>query len=518
MQIHELSASELSARLAARDLSSREVVAALIDRREEIDARVGAFVMTRGEALAEAEAADAARSRGDARGPLAGLPVTIKENIAVTGTEATLGLRAERGKMAESDAVLVAELRKHGAIMLGKTNVPQLLLAQETENAVYGVTNNPWNLERVPGGSSGGEAAAVAAGMSPLGIGTDIGGSIRIPAHFCGVVGFKPTLDRWSNRGSRTAIAGQELVRSQIGALTRTTDDAVMLWRALDPRAQAAGDPLVPPLPAADPAEVDVAGLRIGWFDDDPFLMPAPSLRRAVERARRALEDAGATLVPHRPVPSEEVVFLWLAGLTADGGRTMDRMLAGETPSPQLKPSRMLLGLPGLARQAMGRLAAELGEKRVGRLLGTVGEKRVDEVWELAKRRTELRLAEFDRWQREGLDALVCPPHVVPALGHRQSGDFTLSVGAQFRWTLLNFPAGVVPVTRAGADEVGRYPGRGDRVEKKLAAIDKESAGLPVGVQVVARPYAEHVLLAVMAAIEERVRGDDGYPRTPVSP
>jgi fatty acid amide hydrolase len=516
MQIHELSASELSARLGAGELSSREVVAALLARRADIDPRVRAFCAEQ-PALAAAEAADRARQDGGPCGPLAGLPVTIKENIAVAGTDATLGIRKNRGQPSATDAVMVAALRKQGAVVLGKTNVPQLLLAQETENAIYGVTNNPWNLERVPGGSSGGEAAAIAAGMSPLGLGTDIGGSIRIPAHFCGVVGFKPTLDRWSNRGSRTALPGQELVRSQLGAMARSTADIAMLWRALDPRELAAGDPLVSPLPAADPAQVDVRGLRIGWFDDDPFLEPASSLRRAVERARRALEDAGATLVRHRPVASEEIVFLWLGGLAADGGRTMDRALAGEPPSPQLKASRALLGVPGLARQALGVVAKQLGERRAARLLATIGEKRVDEVWALAARRTELRLQEFDAWAREELDAVICPPHVVPALRHRESGDFTLSVASEFRWTLLNFPAGVVPVTRATAAEVGRYPTQGDRIEKKLAAIDAASAGLPVGVQVVARPFCEHVLLAVMGAIEASVARDDGYPRTPVS-
>jgi fatty acid amide hydrolase len=211
-------------------------------------------------------------------------------------------------------------------------------------------------------------------------------------------------------------------------------------------------------------------------------------------------------------------VFLWLAALAADGGRTLDKALAGEAISPQLKPSRRLLELPAALRHAAGALAARLGEKRIARLLTTLGEKTVDEVWALTQRRTELRLREFDRWRDEGIDALICPPHVVPALGHRQSGDFVMSVGAEFRWTLLNFPAGVCPVTTATSDEVGHHPQRADRVERKVAKIDAASAGLPVGVQVVARPFDEHILLAVMQAIDDGVRGDDGYPATPIAP
>jgi fatty acid amide hydrolase len=515
MEIHSLSAAEMARRLEDGSLTSVEIVEALAARRESVDRRINAFVLSRADALAEARAADRARADGVPGGSLAGLPITIKDNVDIAGLDSTLGIQARTGKPAAHDAVLVTLIKEAGAIILGKTNVPQALLAQETENAIFGVTRNPWNPERVSGGSSGGEAAAVAAGMTPLGIGTDIGGSIRIPAHFCGVVGFKPTLDRWSNRGSATAIKGQELVRAQIGALTRTVEDVELLWRALDPGRQSELDPRVPPVPAGDPDAVDLSGLTIGYWDDDPFLPPVASLQRAVERAREVLEAAGARLVPHTPVPSEEVIFLWLGAISADGGRTLESILEGEPFSAQLKPSRLLMKVPGPARKALAAVADRLGESRVARLLDVLGEKTVDELWALTHKRTELRLREFDAWRRAGLDAFLCPPHVVPALGHRESGDFALSLGAQFRWTLLDFPAGIVPVTRARADEVGHYPG-GDRVEKKVASVDRASVGLPVGVQVVGRPYRERTLLAVMRALQAGVIGADDYPRTPV--
>ena len=514
--IHELSASELLGHLASREITSSAIVASLRERVRERDRTVNAFCLLRDEAVAEAAAADERRRRGEPLGPLDGLPITIKDNVAVAGTAATLGLTSRRDARSSEDAVIVAQLKRLGAIVLGKTNVPQLLLAQETENAIFGVTNNPWNRERVPGGSSGGEAAAVAAGMSPLGIGTDIGGSIRIPAHFCGIFGFKPTLDRWSNRGSHTGLPGQEIVRAQIGCLARTSRDVSLLWEVLDPAAQSAADPRVVPLAAPDPDHVDLTGLTIGYFDDDPFLEPVPALRRAVQEAREALQAAGAALVPHRPVASEDILFLWLAAISADGGRTIERALDGEAPSPQLKPSRMMTTLPELARKLGGELAGRLGERRVARLFGALGEKRVEELWRLTQRRTELRLEEFDRWRRGNLDAVICPPHVVAALPHRESGDFALSLGAEFRWTLLDFPAGVAPVTTVRPDDIGRYAHRADRVERKVAAIDARSIDLPVGVQIVARPHREHVLIAVMSAIEKARRAAPGYPRTPV--
>jgi fatty acid amide hydrolase len=517
MGIHELTATDLLRHLDAGELSSSEIVEALDQRRRDVDPKINAIVVCREQAMAEAKAADEARARGDELGPLHGLPITIKENIDLEGTDSTLGLQSRRGQPSSRDAVLAEQLRRKGAIVIAKTNVPQLLLAQETENALFGVTNNPWNTGRVPGGSSGGEGAAVASGMSPLGIGTDIGGSIRIPAHFCGVVGFKPTLDRWSNRGSNTAIKGQELVRSQIGCLTRSVADASMLWRALDPIEMSVHDPLVAPVPATDPNDIDLEGLTIGYVEGDSFLEPVASIKRGLDRAREVLEAAGAKLVPHTPVPTDEVVFVWLGAISADGGRTIGKMLEGEPISPQLKPSLTLLKLPSPLRRVAGRLVQRLGEDRVSRLLATLGEKTVDQVWQLTQRRTELRNTEFDSWRQAGIDALICPPHVVPALGHRESGDFAMSLGSEFRWTLVNFPAGVVPVTTARSAEVGRYEQK-DRVERKVASIDKRSVGLPVGVQVVAPPYMEHVLLRVMQAIEDGVRDDDGYPATPIDP
>lgn len=512
--LHELGASELRLLLDRGETTSVAIVEALIARRREVDRALNAFVGICDGALEEAAACDAERANGKSRGPLHGLPITIKDNIDVRGMDSTLGLSDRVGKPAAEDAVLVRELRRAGAIVLGKTNVPQLLLAQETENPVFGTTVNPWNHKRTPGGSSGGEAAAVAAGMTPWGIGTDIGGSIRIPAHFCGLVGFKPTLDRWSNRGSNTAIKGQEIVRAQIGMLTRTVADASLLWSSVDPAVLATDDPQVPPLSPGAPRSV--AGMTIGFVDDDDFLPPSPAIRRAMQRAREALVDAGAHVVSYWPVPTREVLATWLAAIAADGGATIRAAIGRDPVSAQLKPSTALTRIPTPLRKSAGKILGTLGEERLALLLDIIGEKSTADLWKLTYRRTEMRLREFDSWNRLKLDAVLCFPHVVPAIGLRNSGDYVLSLGAMFRWTLLNFPAAVVPVTRVRADEETGYDGGSDRIAKKTASILQGSAGLPVGVQVVSRPYQEHSLLSILAAIEERVSGDEGYPLTPV--
>ncbi len=518
MQIHELSATELLAALNTRQTSSVEVVQALMARSADVDPQVRAFIQRFDErALAEAAKADAARAKGEHLGPLHGLPVSIKENIDIAGTDSTLGLKSRQGKPAAQDAVVVQLLREAGAIVLGKTNVPQLLLAVETENSIWGITRNPWNLERSPGGSSGGEAAAVATGQSPLGIGTDIGGSIRIPAHFCGIYGLKPTLDRWSNRGSQGAIPGQEMVRSQMGPLARSAADIALVMQALDPLRQSPLDPAVAPLGIGRPEAIDLSGLRVGFFLDDGYLTPAASVQRAVRMAVDALRDAGATIVEYTPPCAQDLLYVWLGTISSDGGATMEKLMAGEEVCRQIKPSMRVARMPGVVRKLAASVLAGRKQERMARLLRSLGPKPVDEVWRLTAERTVMRRAEFDAWNAAGLDLVLCPPHALPAMPIGSSGDLTLTLSYSFRYVMLNFPAGVAPVTRVRDDELQR-PQVTDTVEKRCAEVEAQSDGLPVGVQVVARPFREDLVLAAMAAIEARVKGEALYPRTPCEP
>ncbi len=517
--LHTLTATQVLAGLDAGDFTAVELVDALIARIEAVDPIINALPVRRFErARAEAREADAARAKG-VGGPLCGLPITIKENLALEGFDLTLGIAARRGRPSAVDAPVVAALRAAGAIVIGKGNVPQLLLAQETENPIWGLTRNPWKTTHSAGGSSGGEAAAVAAGYAPLGIGSDIGGSIRIPAHFCGIVGLKPTVDRWPVRGMYGANPGQEVVRSQLGPLARSTADIALMLQVLDPVQLARTDPRVPPLPFADPASLPLKGMRIGWYDHDGYLAPTPALKRAVAEALDHLRAAGAVLVPLTPPDGGEVLYTWLAAISADGGRTIDQQLEGADVIRQLKPSKAMLKLPAPARAAAAKVMGLMGERRVSRLLQVMGEKGVDALWRLTNARTEARLAELDAWNAADVDVVICPAHSVPAMPHGESGDFVLGTGYLFRYSLLDFPAGSVPVTRARAGEIGHMQPGGDRVERKQAAFDAASLGLPVGVQVVARPYHEAHVVAVMAAIEAAARAHSpDYPHTPVTP
>jgi fatty acid amide hydrolase len=519
MLIHTLTADELRGHLERGELSSAEIVHALFDRMDAVDDRIGGFVHRfRERALREAREADESRARGELKGPLHGLPISVKESVDTAGVPSTLGVKARLAHPALEDAVTVRLAREAGAIVIGKTNVPQTLLSPlETVNHIWGTTHNPWSRRHGSGGSSGGEGAVIATGQSPMGIGTDIGGSIRIPAAFCGIVGLKPTLHRWSNVDSRTAIVGQETVRSQIGPMARTTRDLTLFLRAIDSPKHTPFDPNVPPLPIEDPDRVDVSRLRIGWFDDDAFLRPAAAVRRGVQRAKQALERAGATLVPFAPPNAADTIYLMFAALSSDGGATLEKLLEGEAIIEPLEMMRRTAKLAAPVRKALARTSRLFGEERVAMLLDRLGRKEVEDLWALTGRRTELQLDEAKRWREAGIDALVCPAMMTTAVPSGMSKDFTISFAYVARYNVLNLPAGVVPVGVVRSDETKR-PSPRDRIDKRAAAVEAESAGLPLSAQVVARPWHEHIALAVMNAIESDVRQDPEFPWTPIDP
>src|SRR4030095_158525 len=229
-----IDAHQIAQEIASGKFSVREVVAACIQRSKSRQGSGKACVWPRfEEALKEADLADAARSRGDTLGPLHGVPITIKESFDLAGTPTTAGLSHRSGHRAGTDAVVVARLRQAGAIVLGKTNVSQLLLHDSCRNPLYGRTNNPWQLERSPGASSGGEAATLALGGSALGIGSDIGGSVRLPAHACGVNSLKPTSGRLPLEGHISLFPTQESLLCQPGPLARSVTDLMLAMHVL---------------------------------------------------------------------------------------------------------------------------------------------------------------------------------------------------------------------------------------------------------------------------------------------
>ncbi len=515
--VTELSATKMSELLAAKEVSSEELTRAHLARIEALDGKLRAFTeVFHRRAMHDAREADASRARGDVRGPLHGLPVSVKECLDMEGLATTLGVPSKLTHRAATDSVVVQMLREQGAVILGRTNLSQLMLFAESRNPIFGQTANPWSLAHSAGGSSGGEGAAIASGMSPLGVGTDIGGSIRGPAHVCGIAGLKPTLDRWSARGVATALVGQEAVRGTVGPLARTSEDIALAMTALDPARMAALDPRVPPLTFADPRAIDVSTLRVGYLKEDGLLRTSHALVRAIDRAAEVLAARGCNVVPFTPPNVPDAIYTYFAALSSDGAETVARIMGRDRIDPVLAGMNRIVKLPPRVRNGAARLASLLGEPSVARLLSVLGEKRVSEYWALTQTLRAYRLQMQDAFDAAQIDVLLVPPHATPALPHGYAQDFAIAGSPSMLWNLVQFPAGVVPVTRVRAAEA-RRDGARERLDKRAAEVDRASLGLPVGVQVVARAWREDLVVAAMIAIEAGVRNDGDFPKTPVA-
>src|SRR5271170_4852110 len=256
---------------------------------------------------------DAERVRSEARaskgGPLSGLPMTVKSSIEVKGYRCEIGSLLNRGHIAHEDAEAVTRLRRAGVTVLGTTNCPEFLMAYETDNLLYGQTRNPWSLEHSAGGSSGGEAAAIAAGLSSCGLGSDSGGSVREPAHFCGIASLKPTPGRVPGRGHRPSSVGPFSILGAVGPMARTIADVALLFRTL-----CAQDPLDPesaPLGYRHISTDDAKRIPIGWFEDDGLTPVTEETRQAVRDAAQALKRQGFKVQRFRPKALEEARKLW---------------------------------------------------------------------------------------------------------------------------------------------------------------------------------------------------------------
>lgn len=442
--------------LGRGELSARELAEHYLGRIAEVDERLRAVVAIDREGVLEsAEEADLARRAGDRR-PLLGLPVTVKDSIDVAGLPCTGGSCARAGYVPARDATVVRRLREAGAIVLAKSNVPEYSSAYETDNAVHGRTNHPADPTRTPGGSSGGEAALAAAEATPLGIGTDGGGSLRVPAHYCGVVGLRPTVGRVPDTGTwpRTR-AGGYMDLFCIGPIARFSEDVGLVLPLLSgPDWQ---DPYAVPAPLGDPAAVSLNGLRVGVFADDPRLSVTCGTLAALARAARALSDAGAAVYEVSAPWEEDPTELFFACVAADGGA----LLRADLAPAQGRHHPLMSGLLD-AVSAGTHTAAE---------------------WFAVQARVFALRAAVRALTRE-VDILLCPVVAGPAPHHGQPpGGLPPEQYGEYRAfdyvhliALGGLPAASVPA------------GRED--------------GLPVGVQVAAAPYREDLVLAAAGALE----------------
>jgi amidase len=467
-----LSAVTMAESIRKRDISSVELVEAHLAKIDRLNPKLNAFVhvdaaRVRHEARAAESAVSHQKTSDSTLGPLHGVPISIKTSLEVAGLHCESGTRLRAGFVAMHDAPLVARLKNAGAIVLGITNTPELLMAWETDNLLYGRTNSPWDLERTPGGSSGGEAAAIAAGMSAGGVGSDGGGSIRVPAHFTGICGLKPTPGRIPATGHYPVSGGPFATIGVVGPMARTVADLKLLFEVM--QGPDDGDTCAAPVPLSWPSDEEAKKLTVGYFEDDGRTPVTPETRAAVRTAAEALRRTGFQVEPFRPAGLDEARELWRKFFVVAGGMLIRPMFHGREHdrSPILKQFLEISA-------AEPPLTAET-------LL---------DAW---IRRDALR-AEFLVQMRK-YAILLCPAAAVPAFRHgerswRVEGKTVsyLDAWSYTEWfNLLGNPAAVVPV--------GRSP-----------------EGLPIGVQIVGRPWEEERVLAVAAALEKECGAGERPP------
>jgi Asp-tRNA(Asn)/Glu-tRNA(Gln) amidotransferase A subunit family amidase len=336
-----LPAVVMAERIREKKISPVELVDAHLAQIEKLNPKLNALVHVGANAARRAaQAAEAAVMQAKTRkalGPLHGIPVSVKSSFEVSGMRCESGTRLRAGYLPAQDAPLVARLRAAGAIVLGVTNTPELLMAWETDNLLYGRTNNPWDLERTPGGSSGGEAAAIAAGLSAGGVGSDGGGSIRVPAHFCGICGLKPTPGRIPATGHYPVSAGPFASIGVVGPMARTVADLKIMFEVM--QGPDISDTCSAPVPLRWPRDNETRNLRIGYFEDDGRTPVTRETRAAVRIAAEALRGAGFEVEPFQPEGLEQARQLWWKYFVVAGGMLLRPMFKGREAdlSPILK-------------------------------------------------------------------------------------------------------------------------------------------------------------------------------------
>lgn len=436
--------------IRAREVSPAEAVEAHLRRIESVNPKLNAVVTLAPDALERAREAEEKVARGDDLGPLHGLPLTVKDTVEVASLRTTFGSRVRAEHVPAEDAPAVARLRAAGAIILGKTNCPEFALDYTSENPVFGRTNNPHDLERTPGGSSGGCAASVSACMTAGSLGSDLAGSIRIPAHFCGVAGLKPTTGRVGGGGQMPPASGLHSLGATLGPLARTVEDLSLLYQALSVERE---------------ASEALKGVRVAFYTDDGSAAVSAETLEAVRSAAGALSVEGLTVVEEVPPFVGEATGLWLSLFEYATQRFIRTMYAGREEEA------------GRAARVILERASRWGEPPLEKIL---------KAWEERDCARELLL----RWM-ERTPLFVAPVGAVPAFRHEEFGRVevegrSVPTFRAFAFThaanVFNLPAACVPAGQT-------------------------ASGLPIGVQVVGRPHEEWRVLAAARVIEEALGG-----------
>ncbi len=448
------SASSLAAAIRNREISSLELIDVHLDHIASTNPPLNAVVFTLADrARAEAKQADEALAKGNIKGPFHGVPMTVKDAWEVAGVPSTGGTLGRANHIPEHDATVIARMRAAGAIPIGMSNLPELSFAFESDNLVHGRSSNPYNLACTPGGSGGGGGAAIASGMSPIEIGADLGGSIRLPSHFCGIAGIRGTTGRCPMTGYFPPSLGWIRMLCDAGPMARSVEDLELALPVI------AGPDFIDPgaqdVPLRDPRAVSVRGLRVAVHTENGIMPARADVAATVMTAAKALAAAGAIVEERIPAGISQCFEIFMAIATADGGFGTRAALA---IAGTKEPSPLIAGF----------LAMSTGEKTAAFFEG--------------------QLVALDRYRSamlgffQNYDLILCPVNALPAMEHGTSPELFPAFSHTIAHNLTGWPGATV---RCGTSQ----------------------EGLPIGVQCVAHPWREDVALAAVKHLETALGG-----------
>jgi amidase len=453
------SALELAALIRHRAVSPVDVVEAHLRRIEQRNPSLNAIVTIAGDVTQQARAAEAESIDGKPRGPLHGVPLTIKDTIDTAGLRTTYGSRLFAQNIPSADASVVARLKEAGAIILGKTNTPEMAIPYETDNPVFGRTNNPHDVSLTTGGSSGGEAAAIAAGLSPAGIGSDLSGSIRVPAHFCGIAGLKPTTGRVPMDGHIPRSVGPLSLGACIGPMARTVDDLALLLSVI-------ADPTQFEISGDSSLEIRNSGLRVACYTDDGITPVTSEVKDAVQAAARALAGAGLSVDETTPPGISRGSHLWVELFAVAARNEIASLYRGRETEAGGKLLKIL------------RQTQEAGTEFEDKI------KAAERLAEVVLEREKLR-EKLLAWMKT-FPLILAPVGATAAFPH----------GTETIWAA----SGAVSVFRAFSYcqtfNVFGLP-------SLAVPAGRTATGLPLGVQIIGRPFEERAVLAAGKVIEQ---------------
>ncbi|XP_052237439.1 vitamin D3 hydroxylase-associated protein-like [Dreissena polymorpha] len=466
------------------------------------------------ECLPDAEAIAQSLDRLDKKGgPLHGIPVSLKESFELAGNDSSCGLGHWLENYKSQDAVIIQVLKDLGAVPFVRTNLPETLMLGETNNPIFGRTLHPVDPRRTPGGSSGGEAALIGAGASVLGFGSDIGGSIRIPSHFCGCYGLKTTGERMSRKGTASLSKGQTLVSGTVGPMSRDFDGILESFKHCLSDLHFALDPQVAPLKFNDSMFNSKKPLRIGFYAYDGYSRAVPACERAVLIAKDTLEQQGHTLVAFTPPGVIDAIpDLYMKTIQGDHGKQFLLQLQKDIVIPELARIKLCWSIPGWMLWLLSWIVQAVAkDPQLGRALRAPLQLRSIYGWfQQALQLQEFKDKFLAAWREQKLDAVICPVVATVALPNSETVNVPSAFSYTMLYNILNYSAGSMPVTRVTSDDVcnmAKYPNKTSE-NKCVIKYMQGTEGLPVNVQVVGLPYQEELVLRVMSELDKSLKAE----------